>query len=52
MKKQRSTQKLTLNTETIRHLKEIPKQDLKHINGGSDDTHTAFLCTSTIAPGG
>ena len=49
MKKQRSTRKLTLNTETIRHLKELTKQDLHKINGGSDDTHTAaWWCTSTL----
>jgi natural product precursor len=53
MKKAHSKEKLTLNSETIRHLKDLTERELRHVQGGSIDTHTGFWwCTSTQQVGG
>lgn len=42
MKKAHTKQKLTLRTETIRHLKDLTAKDLGYVQGGSIDTHTGY----------
>jgi hypothetical protein len=47
MKKLRSNRKLTLNTETVRHLKDLTERELRHVQGGDeqDGTGSGFFCT-------
>jgi hypothetical protein len=50
MKKLRSNRKLTLTTETIRHLKDLPASDLHHVQGGGElptGTCSGFFCTAS-----
>lgn len=49
MKKTHTKEKLTLHTETLRHLRELSTRDLRHVQGGTGDTHTGYWwCTSTV----
>lgn len=53
MKKSRAKNKLTLNPETIRHMKHLAVQDLRQVQGGDSRTCSGQAnCTSTIADGG
>lgn len=48
MKKVRSDRKLALNTETIRHLRDLAKRDLQRVQGASmeiERTTSGFFCT-------
>lgn len=49
MKKPHAKNKLTLNIETIRHMKQLTLQDLRHVEGGSGTCSggQGGVCTST-----
>ena len=52
MKKVRSDRKLTLNPETIRHMKQLTVQDLGQVQGASGTCSACNPdCTSTIIGG-
>jgi hypothetical protein len=52
MKKARSDRKLTLHTETIRHMKHLTMHELGQIQGGSGTCSGEPDCTSTKNKGG
>jgi hypothetical protein len=52
MKKARAKSKLTLHTETIRHMKHLTVQDLRDVQGGSGTCSGEVKCTSTLQTGG
>lgn len=45
MKKQRLNRKLTLNTETVRHLKDLTVRDLGQVHGGDEAYSYPFVCS-------
>jgi hypothetical protein len=52
MKKAHAKNKLTLHTETIRHIKHLTVQDLRDVQGGSGTCSGELKCTSTLQTGG
>jgi len=51
MKKLRSDRKLTLNTETVRHLRDLTMRDLGKVQGGGEvPTTGSALCTPGCDP--
>lgn len=51
MKKLRSDRKLTLNTETVRHLRDLTKRELGQAQGaGEVPTTGSALCTPGCDP--
>ncbi len=42
MKKAHSKEKLTLNSETIRHLKDLTERELRHVQGHRNDGRFAL----------
>jgi hypothetical protein len=50
MKKLPSKRKLMLNTETIRHSKELPRLDLRHAAGGQNDAPDSDTGFCTVSP--
>lgn len=52
MKRTRSDRKLTLHTETIRHMKHLTMHDLGQVQGGSGTCSGELKCTSTLQTGG
>jgi hypothetical protein len=51
MKKLQSNRKLTLNTETVRHLRDLKMRELGQVHGGGEvPTTGSALCTPGCDP--